>query len=183
MTAQDKPFILATQSWLENIVIALNLCPFAKREVIKNRVHYIVCHSNETQSLLTTLEQAATQLANSTDIETTLVIHPHVLQHFEDYNAFLDPAEQRLTALGYEGILQIASFHPHYQFADTKPEDPENCTNRSPYPLIHLLKEDSVEKAIANYPDPTQIPKNNIALMNQLGEQKLQQLVQNCLVN
>ena len=124
MTAQDKPFILATQSWLENIVIALNLCPFAKREVIKNRVHYIVCHSNETQALLTTLEQAATQLANSTDIETTLVIHPHVLQHFEDYNAFLDPAEQRLTALGYEGILQIASFHPHYQFADTKPEDP-----------------------------------------------------------
>jgi len=183
MTAQDKPFILTTQSWLENIVIALNLCPFAKREVIKNRVHYIVCHSNETQSLLTTLEQAATQLANSTDIETTLVIHPHVLQHFEDYNAFLDPAEQRLTALGYEGILQIASFHPHYQFADTKPEDPENYTNRSPYPLIHLLKEDSVEKAIANYPDPTQIPKNNIALMNQLGEQKLQQLVQNCLVN
>ena len=183
MTAQDKPFILATQRWLENIVIALNLCPFAKREVIKNRVHYIVCHSNETQSLLTTLEQAATQFANSTDIETTLVIHPHVLQHFEDYNAFLDPAEQRLTALGYEGILQIASFHPHYQFAGTNPEDPENYTNRSPYPLIHLLKEDSVEKAIANYPDPTQIPKNNIALMNQLGEQKLQQLVQNCLVN
>ena len=183
MTAQDKPFILATQRWLENIVIALNLCPFAKREVIKNRVHYIVCHSNETQSLLTTLEQAATQLANSTDIETTLVIHPHVLQHFEDYNAFLDPAEQRLTALGYEGTLQIASFHPHYQFAGTNPEDPENYTNRSPYPLIHLLKEDSVEKAIANYPDPTQIPKNNIALMNQLGEQKLQQLVQNCLVN
>jgi len=183
MTAQDKPFILATQRWLEKIVIALNLCPFAKREVIKNRVHYIVCHSNETQSLLTTLEQAATQLANSTDIETTLLIHPHVLQHFEDYNAFLDPAEQQLTALGYDGILQIASFHPHYQFAGTKPEDPENHTNRSPYPLIHLLKEDSVEKAIANYPDPTQIPKNNIALMNQLGEQKLQQLVQNCLVN
>lgn len=181
MREQDKLFILATQRWVESIVIALNLCPFAKREVIKNRVHYIVCHSNDTQSLLTQLEQAATEFVNNTDIETTLLIHPHVLQNFEDYNAFLDPAEQRLQALGYKGILQLASFHPHYQFAGTSPMDPENYTNRSPFPLLHLLKESSLEKAISAYPDTGQIPEDNIALMNQLGQRRLKQLVQNCI--
>lgn len=183
MTEQDKPFVLATQRWLEDIVIALNLCPFAKREVIKNRVQYLVCHSDKTKVLLTTLKQAAMQLANSTEIETTLIIHPHALQSFEDYNAFLDPAEQQLEALGYEGVLQIASFHPQYQFANTTPDDPENYTNRSPYPLIHLLKESSLDNAINNYPNTAQIPEHNIAMMNKLGQQRLQQLVQNCILN
>ena len=182
-TQQDQPFILTTQNWLEQVVIGLNLCPFAKREFIKNRIHYQVCHSDKSTTLLDTLEQALTQLANNSEIETTLIIHPHVLHHFENYNDFLDLAEQLLFDQGYEGIVQIASFHPDYQFANIQLDDPENYTNRSPYPLMHLLREASVEKAIATYSNPEQIPEHNIALMNKLGERKLQQLIKGCIEN
>ena len=180
-TQHDCPFILSTQNWLEQIVIGLNLCPFAKREFIKSRIHYEVCHSDKVPDLLESLQQALTQLANNPKIETTLIIHPNILQHFEDYNEFLDLAEQLLFDLGHEGTIQIASFHPDYQFANTQQNDPENYTNRSPFPLIHLLREDSVEKAISTYPNPEQIPANNIALMNKLGSAKLHQLFKGCL--
>lgn len=183
MTKKDEPYILSTQRWLENIVIELNLCPFAKREFIKNRIHYRVSQAKKLNELLTTLEHALTELANSTQIETTLIIHPYVLQHFQDYNDFLDLAQQQLLEQRYEGIIQIASFHPDYQFANTQQDDPENYTNRSPFPLLHLLKESSLEKVLSNYPNPEQIPLDNIALMNKLGTQKLQQLVKNCLTD
>jgi hypothetical protein len=182
-TQHDHPFILSTQNWLEQVVIGLNLCPFAKREFIKNRIRYQVCHSDKVSTLLKSLEQALTQLANNPEIETTLIIHPHVLQHFEDYNDFLDLAEQLLFEHGHEGAIQIASFHPDYQFANTQQNDPENFTNRSPFPLIHLLREDRVEKAIATYPNPEKIPANNIALMKKLGSEKLQQLINGCLAD
>lgn len=183
MSESDQPFIIATQSWLEHVVIGLNLCPFAKRELIKDRIAFTVCHSQQTAGLLASLEQQLTRLASTSEIETTLIIHPHVLQNFADYNDFLDHAEQLLIDKGYAGIIQIASFHPDYQFANTKKEDLENYTNRSPFPLIHLLKESSIEIAIANYPDSDQIPQQNIALMNALGKKKLQQLFKPVVAN
>jgi len=113
-------------------------------------------------------------------IETTLLIHPQVLQDFDDYNQFLETADDLLDAMGFDGMYQLASFHPNYQFAETAPADVENYTNRSPYPLLHLLREQSLERSIASYPDAEQIPLRNIALMKCLGVARLKQLLRAC---
>lgn len=176
----DEQIIAVTRSWVEQVVVGLNLCPFAKRELVKNRVRFIVTEAATEESLLLALEAELKQLNDNASIETTLLIHPDVLQDFDAYNQFLDYADGLLQQMGLQGTYQIASFHPDYQFGGTEPEDAENYTNRAPYPLLHLLREKSLEKVIDEYPDVEKIPTQNIALMNQLGDKQLQALLAVC---
>ena len=166
----DDP-IAATQRWLERAVIGLNLCPFAKAVHVKDQIRYVLSRATTTDALL---EELASELLwlNDTDpalVDTTLLIHPQVLTDFLDYNDFLDMADAAVDALGLEGEIQVASFHPDYQFAGTAYEDVGNCTNRSPYPMLHLLREASVERAVDAFPDPDAIVERNIATLEKLG--------------
>lgn len=178
-TNNDK-IILAVQRWVNTMVVGMNLCPFAKRELLKNKVRFVHAKSTTQEQLLIAL-QAELQLLNANpSIETTLLIHPKVLQDFYEFNDFLNYADNLLLEMELEGVYQIASFHPNYQFADTKPDDAENYTNRAPYPVLHLIREASLERVITDYPDVEQIPERNIALMNELGQEKLKALLTAC---
>lgn len=178
---KNDPIAEAVKKWVEGMVVGLNLCPFAKRELLADRVRFFVSEAETEEQLLIDLHSELNLLNDNTDIETTLLIHPEVLQGFSDYNQFLDYAEGLLMELKLEGVYQIASFHPDYQFADTERGDVENYTNRSPYPMLHLIREQSLEKAVANYPNPEQIPERNIALLRNLGRDKILALFQDCL--
>ncbi|MGO4222353.1 DUF1415 domain-containing protein [Lysobacter sp. TAF61] len=169
MSGEDP--IAATRRWLERAVIGLNLCPFAKAVYVKQQVRFVLSAATSTDALR---EELAAELAllAATDPEqtdTTLLIHPQVLGEFLDYNDFLDQADAVVAALGLEGDIQIASFHPDYQFAGTAIDDVGNCSNRSPYPMLHLLREASVERAVAAFPDPDVIVERNIATLERLG--------------
>ncbi|MDS1309096.1 DUF1415 domain-containing protein [Marinobacter xiaoshiensis] len=173
--------VQATRKWVEDVVVGYNLCPFAKRELVRDRVRFVVSEADNEDSLLQALQTELLRLDDEPEIETTLLIHPHVLQDFADYNEFLGAADGLLTYLDMEGIYQIASFHPEYQFAGTESNDAENYTNRSPYPMLHLLREASLESAIDNHPDVDGIPPRNIELMTQLGAQKMRDILAGCL--
>lgn len=164
------------RTWLESIVIDLNLCPFAKRELVKNRVRFVVSLADSEALLLHDLQSELALLDNEPEVETTLLIHPQVLNDFYDYNAFLPKADRLLSRSKYIGIYQLASFHPDYEFAHSGFDDPENFTNRSPYPLLHLLREASLEQAIEQHTDVHSIPARNIELMRKLGNGHLQHL-------
>lgn len=169
--------IRVVRQWVEDVVVELNLCPFAKRELIADRVRFVVTDATSEDELLETLAFELEFLGSTPSIETTLVIHPHVLGDFSLYNQFLDNADRLLVALKLEGVFQVASFHPDYQFADTKADDAENYTNRSPYPVLHLLREESLERVIASTPDIDQIPKRNIETMNRVGTESLRSML------
>jgi uncharacterized protein len=163
---------------LERSVIGLDLCPFAESVYRGNRVRF---HVSEQRSAAALLEELRAELAylNAADplsCETTLLIHPWVLADFIEYNDFLDVCETTILELGLEGELQVASFHPQYQFAGTQPEDIENYTNRSPYPMLHLLRESSIERAIAALPDTEEIYRKNIRTLRDLGHAGWQRL-------
>ena len=164
-------YIAETIVWLERAVIGLNLCPFAKSVHVKRQIRYVVCSATSEvdlrESLLVELQFLAA--ANSEAIDTTLLIHPNVLTHFSDYNAFLEVADRARDSLSLSGVIQIASFHPQYQFTNTDVDDVSNCTNRSPYPMLHLLREASIDKAVAAFPDASMIFEKNIETMNRLG--------------
>lgn len=177
----DEQVILAVRNWVETLVVGMNLCPFAKRELVKNRVRFVVTAATTQEQLLQVLRAELELLNTDSAIETTLLIHPDVLQNFYDFNDFLHDADSLLVEMEEEGIYQIASFHPDYQFGGTSPSDAENYTNRSPYPVLHLLREDSLERVIADYPNVDDIPQRNIELMNELGRDKLQALLKSCL--
>ena len=171
--------IAATRNWLEKAVIGLNLCPFAKAVYVKNQVRFVLSDATTPEALV---EQLAEELLLLRDtpaeqIDTTLIIHPDVLTDFLDYNDFLDNADAAVEALDLGGILQVASFHPDYQFDGTHPDDPSNCTNRSPFPTLHLLREDSVERAVAAFPDPDVIVERNIATLDRLGAEGFKRLL------
>ena len=157
--------------WLERAVIGLNLCPFAKAVYVKEQVRIVVSDASTPRALLEELGEEMARLRDTSaeQIDTTLLVHPQVLTDFLDYNDFLDEADALLEALELDGVLQVASFHPHYQFAGTEPDDVENLTNRAPHPILHLLREDSVERAAAAYPEPDAIIERNIATMHALG--------------
>ena len=163
--------IAATRTWLEKAVIGLNLCPFAKVVHVQNRVRYFVSAAQSTADLLDDLvsELHILKAADADECETTLLIHPYVLTEFIEYNQFLRAAEARVAKLGFAGEFQIASFHPQYQFGDAGPEDIENYTNRSPYPTLHLLRESSIERAVAAFPDAADIYEKNIETLRRLG--------------
>lgn len=152
-------------------MIGLNLCPFARAPYIKGRVRIHVSSATSEDELVADLaaELGVLAAADVDAIETTLLIHPHVLQDFHDFNDFLEIAEATVTALGLEGELQVASFHPDYQFADTAPDAIENCTNRSPYPTLHLLRESSIDRAIEVIEDTDEIYRRNIETLRALG--------------
>ncbi len=162
--------------WLESVVIELNLCPFAKRELINERVRFANTDATTELQLLQALETELERLSSNTSIETTLLIHPKVLADFADYNEFLELADGLLVQMEFDGVFQIASFHPDYQFAETHPDDAENYTNRSPYPMLHILREESLARAIEHTANIDQIPLRNIQKMNELGLEKLKLL-------
>ena len=163
--------IAETVAWLERAVIGLNLCPFAKAVHIKRQIRYVVSAANTADALRETLLDELQHLANTdpAEIDTTLLIHPHALNDFLDYNEFLAVAEVALKECRLAGEIQIASFHPRYQFANTAADDITNYTNRSPYPMLHLLREASVARAVAAFPDASMIFEKNIETMNKLG--------------
>jgi uncharacterized protein len=172
----DEETVLSVQQWIQTFVIEMNLCPFAKYEMLNNRVRFATTRAITEEQLLMSLQDELKLLSSDPSVETTLLIHPNVLQDFYVYNQFLSDADKLLLEMGLEGAYQIASFHPDYQFGGTNPDDAENYTNRSPYPLLHLIREASLERAIALYPDVDQVPVRNVALMNSLGHNKLQAL-------
>lgn len=160
-----------TRRWLERAVIGLNLCPFAKAVQTKSQIHYAVSDATTTQTLLQTLEHELDQLLalDSEHRNTTLIIVPHGFADFLDFNDFLAVADDLLIEMELNGILQIASFHPQFQFADTRPDDITNATNRAPYPTLHLLREASVDIAVAAFPEAEQIFAQNIKTLEKLG--------------
>jgi len=178
---QENIITESVRQWVESFVVELNLCPFVKREWVNNRVRLFATNVVTEEQLLEVLQTELELLNSDAAVETTLLIHPKVLQDFYDYNEFLNLADSLLIEMDLEGVYQIASFHPNYQFGGTDSDDVENCTNRSPYPMLHLLREDSLEKAIAKYPDVDQIPIRNIELMNSMGQDKLSEIMQACI--
>ena len=170
----NNNIISSVRRWLEEAVIGLNLCPFAKRELVNDRIRFSMSDATSEEQLLSSLITELELLNKDDSIETTLLIHPGVLQNFYDYNEFLDVADGLLIEMDLEGIYQIASFHPDYQFADTDFDDVENFSNRSPYPLLHIIREESLELAIAGYPNADGIPERNIALLKEMGKDKMQ---------
>ena len=177
---EHKTIIRAVKSWVETLVVGLNLCPFARRELSANRVRFSVTDSATEEQLLAELHVELELLNSDDSIETTLLIHPDVLQDFYDYNQFLDYVDGLLQQMGLEGVYQVASFHPDYQFGGTEADDAENYTNRSPYPILQLIREASLAQAVANYADSDEIPERNIALANRLGRDKMQALLDAC---
>lgn len=169
------------RSWVERVVIGLNLCPFAGPVLRLDRIRFEVSPATTQEQLLSSLQDELKLLDSDSGIETTLLIHPQVLQDFGDYNQFLETVDELLDLMGLDGIYQVASFHPDYQFADTDATDVENYTNRSPFPILHILREQSVERSIASYADAEQIPQRNIALMKRLGLDHMRQLLKACL--
>lgn len=167
----EEQIIALTRSWVEQVVIGLNLCPFAKTVHIKNQISYLVSHARDDIGLATDLQNSLALLAQTSaeKIDTLLLIHPWVLVDFFDYNNFLDIADAILEESDLTGVLQIASFHPDYQFAGTTADDVTNCTNRSPFPMLHLLREASLDKAIAALPDANLIVERNLETMTNLG--------------
>jgi uncharacterized protein len=167
----DEDPVAATRRWLERAVVGLNLCPFARAVHVRNQVRYVLSEATTPEALLLELTRELEFLddADPEMVETTLLIHPHVLGDFLDYNDFLDDADAAVEALGLEGDIQVASFHPAYVFAGSDADDVANCTNRSPYPMLHLLREDSVERAVAAHPDPDAIVERNIETLERLG--------------
>jgi hypothetical protein len=163
--------VAATRRWIEKAVIGLDLCPFARAVYVREQIRYQVSGAETPEELLVDLLAEADHISgvDPQETDTTLLIHPYVLGDFADYNDLLGVAEATLATLCWEGVLQIASFHPNYQFADTEPDDVENCTNRSPYPMLHLLREASVERAVAAFPDPARIFEKNIETLRRLG--------------
>lgn len=170
--------IAKVQVWLREVVIGLNLCPFAARPVKAGQVRFVVSEGHDEEELLLELQAELEKLSITppAELETTLLIVPHLLRDFMDYNVYLNWVDQLIVRRGWEGEFQVATFHPDYQFGGTEPEDAENLTNRSPYPILHLLREQSLESMLSRYPDSADIPENNIKRMNQLTEKEKLQL-------
>ena len=171
--AQDSQVLADVRCWLERAVIGLNLCPFAKAVHVKGQVHHAIYRLPDDSGLLDALLfEAAELVAHDAAVrDTTLLIAPHALGDFLDFNDFVGRAERRLARAGYEGTLQLASFHPRFQFAGSEVEDIGNATNRSPYPILHLLREDSVSRAVDAFPDAADIFERNIETLERLGPQ------------
>ena len=160
-----------TTRWLEKAVIGLNLCPFAKAVHSKGQIRWVLSDTTEPMALLELLVHELQHLAaaDPESVDTTLIVHPHAMGDFMDFNDFLGVAEDALAELNLDGVLQIASFHPQFQFAGTDIDDITNATNRSPYPTLHLLREDSVERAVAAFPEAEDIFERNIDTLQRLG--------------
>ena len=172
--------ITPVKKWLETIIISHTLCPFAKREFERERIHYSVIEADDLQSQLQRVIAECAALDKAPNIETSLLIFPNGLSDFDDYLDALSLANALLEAQGYSGIYQLASFHPDYIFEGVPADDPSHYTNRSPFPLIHILREASVERVLKTYPNPENIPERNIKAMRALGLEGIQELFDAC---
>jgi hypothetical protein len=166
-----EPALAETRAWGERAVIGLDRGPFAKAPQVNGQVRYVLSEARDAEALLEALQAELETLAEADPLllETTLLVHPHVLTDFAAFNDFLDPAEDLLEAMDLVGIVQIASFHPDFQFEGTQADDIGNATNRSPYPTLHLLREASIERAVEAFPDPAAIFEANLATLEALG--------------
>jgi len=178
MSAPDDAVESAVRQWLDSVVIGLKLCPFAAQPVREGRLRICVSQAGSDLELLTELQFELQKLDETppAELETTLIAIPQLLADFADYNDFLDKVDALLEHFEWAGDYQVASFHPHYQFAGTQPDDPENLSNRAPYPLLHLLREDSVEAAVDSHPDADRIPQDNIRRLRELSAEQRRQL-------
>ena len=160
-----------TRHWLEKAVIGLNLCPFAKAVYVKNQVRLVVSHARHADDLLEELDRELDLLVATpaTEIDTTLLIHPTLFEDFLDFNDFLEVAEGVVDEHALEGVVQLASFHPKFQFDGTEPDDIGNYTNRAPFAMLHLLREESVARAVEAFPEAESIFEQNIATLEKLG--------------
>ena len=167
----DQEVLDKTRLWLEKAVIGLNLCPFAKAVYVKNQVRLVVSHARHADDLLEELDRELDLLAATPaeEVDTTLLIHPTLFEDFLDFNDFLEIAEGVVDEHGLEGVVQLASFHPRFQFEGTEPEDMGNYTNRAPFAILHLLREDSVERAVEAFPEAEAIFEQNIQVLEKLG--------------
>jgi uncharacterized protein len=174
---QHQAIISQSKRWLEKVVIGLNFCPFAKKEFERQSIRYVVDSSASQKEALNTLIDELSLLDNKAEIETTLLIYDHAYQHFDDYLDWLAVASSLVEKSAYRGIYQVASFHPNYCFEGEERDDPANFTNRSPYPMLHILRESSLEKVLRLYPQPESIPQRNIDKARELGVSYLQNLL------
>lgn len=173
--------IAQTKKWILDVVIGCNLCPFAAREFKGGTIHYQIERSPHPEACLHAFLRECQRLDEHPEIETTLLIFPDACQQFDDYLDLVELAEELLEAQGYEGVYQVASFHPDYRFADAPVEDPANYTNRSLYPMLHLLREESLDKALANWPDPEAIAERNVVFTRKKGLAYMKMLRDSCL--
>ena len=179
--ASDEAVVEQTRTWIRTVVVGSNFCPFAANELARNSIHYGVCRDTRLEDCLAVLIDECLRLDNHDQVETSLLAYPDAFNDFETYLGFVELAEDLLIEQGYEGIYQLASFHPDYRFADAAEDDPANYTNRSPYPMLHLLREASVELALENYSQAERIPQRNIETARSMGLEEMQQLLGACL--
>lgn len=179
----DATIIQQTRCWVESVIIALNFCPFARRELEAGHIHFQVSHNMNIEDSLHSLIGEFQRLDKSPEIETTLLIFADGFKKFDDYLELLDLANELLVTMKYEGIYQLASFHPDYCFAGESENHAGNYTNRSPYPMLHIIREGSLERALENYPDPESIPERNIKVACEKGTEQMRAMLQKCLVN
>jgi hypothetical protein len=175
----EQAVIETTRRWISQVVIGLNLCPFARRVFQGNLIRYVVSKATREDELLRDLDAEFQDLVRTpnTEIETTVLIHPLVLGNFLNFNDFLATADRLISDLRLRGVIQIASFHPDYQFEGTEPRDVENYTNRSPYPMLHLLREDSITKVAGEEDELLEIPQRNIKLLKSLGRERMLEML------
>lgn len=167
----------ASKAWIEQVVIAQNFCPFAKKEYDLGRVHFVLSETSEVEAGLETLIKECERLDENIDIETTLIIYSNLCADFEDFLGFIEMANQLMQMQGYEGVYQLASFHPDYCFEGEEKNDAANYTNRSPWPMLHLIREESLEKVLESYPEPEMIPENNINLARKKGPEYFEKIL------
>lgn len=172
--------ISETKKWLKNVVIAHNICPFAERVFQNGGIHFEVENSTDIETCLENLVAECERLDENETIETTLLIYAKAFADFDEYLDFLEVAQALLDAQDYEGVYQLASFHPNYCFDGSLENDAANYTNRSPYPMLHLLRESSLEHALTHYPNPEMIPENNVKLTRELGLEKMKETLAAC---
>ena len=181
MTPAEQLVIQHTKNWIEQVVIGLNLCPFAAPVFKANRIAYLVMEDSDTAAHLQRLAACLADLENTATIETSLLIYPETYGQFDDYLDFLEISNSLLQELNYTGSYQLASFHPDYLFESSTEDDASNYSNRSPYPMLHLLRERSIETAISSYPDVVRVPDNNIKKLRQIGLEKMQSIIRHIL--
>jgi uncharacterized protein len=181
VTADNQRVIQQTKDWIDDFVVGLQLCPFAASAVANDSIDYIVCGKDDTAQHLLRLADCFIALDKDTSTETCMLIFADDYQAFDEYLELLELGNALLQKLGYSGAYQLASFHPDYQFADSEHDDAANFSNRSPYPMLHILREHSIERAIAQFENIEQVPANNVKRLQQLGSQTLQQKLERIL--
>ena len=181
--ATDSELISQTLCWIKLVIVELKICPFAKRELEKESIRYSIVKHEALEDCLQSVINECVYLDDNQNTATTLLIFPNAFSEFDDYLQLVEIAEKLMAQQGYEGIYQIASFHPDYVFADSTPDDAANYTNRSPSPMLHLIREASLEKALESYPDPEKIPQRNIELTRSLGLDAMKSKLDACCQN